>query len=409
MRASLWISLLVLAASLSGCRAPTAPDGAMPPVPAAATDFSGDAAFAHLSALAAIGPRVAGTPGAEQARAYIRTQIENLGLSVEERRYAGPPGADGVRPELVNLETTVAGASPQLFLLTAAYDTRPFDSFRFQGANDGASGPALLLELMRVILARPLPYTTRFVFFDREQPKAGDPTGEPQRIGSQLLAAELAADREKAASIRLVVSFQQVGDAELRIARDLRSHRLFREEFWLAAARLGRTDAFQPGDRFESPVGSQMSFLDGGFRGVVLITDSSYGGDDPPGAWANSEDDTPERCSPQSLATVGVVTLEALDRIGGRLAKIDRFAKRESAEPAPAPPDPAATRAMPAEPGAALPPAQSQPGAATSGASPAAEPPSPPPPPDPQSAAPQTPAPGAPTGEPEPTPPPPAP
>lgn len=403
MRASLWISLLVLAASLSGCRAPATPDGAMPPIPAAATDFSGDAAFAHLRALAAIGPRAAGTPGAEEARAYLRTQIENLGLLVEERRYFGPPGPDGVRPELVNLEAVVPGASPQLFVLTAAYDTRPFESFRFQGANDGASAPALLLELMRVIVARPLPYTTRFVFLDREAAGAGDPSGTPLLIGSQLLAADLMSEKERAASVRLVVSFQQVGDAELRIVRDLRSHRLFREEFWLAAARLGRTDAFRPADRFESPVGSQTSFLSAGFRGVVLITDSSYGGDEPPGAWANSEDDTPERCSPQSLATVGVVTLEALDRIGQRLAKIDRFAKKEAAEPAA---EPEATNESPAQEEVAVPPAGTEPSATPTGSAPVEPPSEPPPAPEPQPPAPPSPAPSAPARDPEPAPPP---
>jgi hypothetical protein len=158
-------------------------------------------------------------------------------------------------------------------------------------------------------------------------PPAGDPTGPPKLIGSSLLASELTKEGG-GANVRVVVSFLDVGDSELRISRDLRSHRLFREEFWLAAARMGRTEAFKPGDRFESPVGSQTAFLDAGLRGVVLITDSSFGGDEPPGAYANSEDDTPERCSPQSLATVGMVTLEALDQIGQRLAKIDRLATK---------------------------------------------------------------------------------
>jgi hypothetical protein len=334
MRVWIRISLLLLAAVAAGCRNPPPPP--MPPVPSAATDFSGDAAYAYLQALAAIGPRVSGTPGNAEARAYIRKELENLGLEVTERRYAGPPEPDGVRPELFNLVATIPGASPQLFVLTAGYDTRPFDSFRFVGANDGASAPALLLELARVITARPLPYTTMIAFLDREMPRAGDPTGPLQLVGSSLLAAELTAE-DRAGNVRLVVSFQQVGDSELRIARDLRSHRLFREEFWLAAARLGRTEAFRPGDRFESPVGSQTAFLDAGLRGVVLITDSSYGGDEPPGAYANSEDDTPERCSPQSLATVGMVTLEALDQIGQRLAKIDRLAKKKPAEPQAAP------------------------------------------------------------------------
>ena len=339
MRAPIWISLLVLGSSLSGCQnAPANPNGSMPPVPAAATDFSGDAAFEHLRALSALGPRVAGTPEAAQTRAYLRSELEKLGLSVEERRYAGPPGPDGAPQELVNLVAVIPGASPQLFVLTAAYDTRAFDSFRFEGANDGASAPALLLELARVIQARPLPYTTWIVFLDREAPRAGDPTGEPLLAGSSVLATGLLANGS-AASVRLVVSFQQVGDSDLRIARDLRSHRLYREEFWLAAARLGRSEAFRPGDHFESSPGSQLSFLSAGIRGVVLITDPSYGGDEPPGTYANSEDDTPERCSPKSLATVGMVTLEALERIGERLAKIDRYAKKtaEPAEPVPVP------------------------------------------------------------------------
>jgi hypothetical protein len=353
MRTSIWIPLIALGASLSGCQnAPANPGDAMPPPIAATTDFSGDAAFAHLRALAALGPRVAGTPEAAQARAYLRSELEKLGLGVEERRYAGPPGPDGAAQELVNLVTVIPGDSPQLFVLVAPYDTRAFDSFRFEGANDGASAPALLLELARVIQVTPLRYTTWIVFLDREAPPAGDTDAVPEPLlaGSSMLAQELLAGSSRA-SVRLVVSFQQVGDADLRIARDLRSHRLFREEFWLAAARLGRADAFHPGDRFESPPGSHLSFLSVGLRSVVLITDPSYGGDEPPGAYANSEDDTPARCSPQSLTTVGVVTLEALDRIGERLAKIDRYAKKvaEPAAPPPAPVEPEPEVTAPAE------------------------------------------------------------
>jgi hypothetical protein len=379
MRVWIRISLLLLAVVAAGCR--NAPPPQMPPVPSAATDFSGDAAYAHLQALAAIGPRASGTPGNEKARAYIRKELENLGLAVTERPYGGPAGPDGLPQQVFNLLATIPGASPQLFVLTAGYDTRPFDSFRFVGANDGASAPALLLELARVITARPLPYTTTIAFLDREMPRAGDPTGPPQLIGSSMLASELTA-QGGGANVRLVVSFLDVGDSELRISRDLRSHRLFREEFWLAAARMGRTEAFKPGDRFESPVGSQTAFLDAGLRGVVLITDSSFGGDEPPGAYANSEDDTPERCSPQSLATVGMVTLEALDQIGQRLAKIDRLATKgvTGASQAPAgtqaaaPPGETPPAVAPSEP-APAPPSQTP--APDPGQAPSAPPPAP--------------------------------
>ena len=367
MRVRFWISLLVFCASAAGCRsAPAQPSGLFPAPIAASTDFSGDAAFAHLRALAQIGPRVTGTPGAAAARAYIRAELEKLGLRVEERRVAGPPGPDGAAQELVNLVAVIPGDSPQIFVLAAPYDTRRFESFPFIGANDGASAPALLLELARVIQVSPLRYTTWIVFLDGEAPRAAGADAEPALAGSNALAHELLSE-SGAPPVRLVVLFQQVGDADLHVARDLRSHRLYREEFWLAAARLGRKDEFRPEDPFESPAGSHEAFLAAGFRGVVLITDPSFGGGEPPGAFANSEDDTPEHCSPQSLASLGVVTLEALDRIGGRLAKIDRFTKPVVTAPpemAPAATAPAQTAPAPAvetpAPPVTAPPAPSQ-------------------------------------------------
>jgi hypothetical protein len=329
MRTSTWIGVLALGACAAGCQ--SAPAGPPPPEAPVASEFSGDAAYAHLRALAQIGPRTAGTPGAEQARAYLRAELEKLGLEVHEQRIAESWQEQEGATELVNLYTVIPGASPDRFVLGAAYDTRPSEELRFVGANQGASAPALLLELARVIQANPLLYTTWIVFFDGEAPRsaAEDPTAGPSRAGSTVFARQLEQDGQ--APVRLVVAFEQVGDADLHVARDLRSHRLFREEFWLAAARLGRTDAFRADDPFESPDGSHQSFLEQGLRGVVLLTDPSYGGDEPPGSYA--EEDTPEHCSAESLESVGVVTLSALDRIGERLAKIDRLAEpREETE-----------------------------------------------------------------------------
>ena len=62
-------------------------------------------------------------------------------------------------------------------------------------------------------------------------------------------------------------------------------------------------------------------------RPIVAIADASFGGDEPPGIYARTEDDVPAHCAPESLRTVGEVTLETLDTLGSRLAKIDRFAR----------------------------------------------------------------------------------
>ncbi len=116
-------------------------------------------------------------------------------------------------------------------------------------------------------------------------------------------------------------------DADLRVARDLLSHRIYREEFWRAAARLGHSDAFPPGASFESPVASHRVLAAVGLRRVVALVDTSFGGDEPPGLYAGTEDDDLEHCSADSLEAVGKVALEALDKISQRLAKIDRFAE----------------------------------------------------------------------------------
>jgi hypothetical protein len=63
------------------------------------------------------------------------------------------------------------------------------------------------------------------------------------------------------------------------------------------------------------------------------VADTAYGGVDPPGIYADSEEDVLEHCSPRSLRIVGTVTLRALDQIGARLTRIDQFTKRPLATP----------------------------------------------------------------------------
>ncbi len=118
----------------------------------------------------------------------------------------------------------------------------------------------------------------------------------------------------------------QVGDADLRIARDLMSHRIYREEFWKAAAAVDRRQEFPRDAGYENAGITHRHFTQIGLRQVVSLVDTSFGGDQPPGLYAGTEQDTVDRCAPESLETVGVVVLEALDAISGRLARIDRFA-----------------------------------------------------------------------------------
>ena len=76
------IGILCALTALLGlaCAKPAPPPAPPAPDP---SRFSGERAWEHLEKLVEIGPRVSGTPGAEEARSYIRAQLEALGLELE--------------------------------------------------------------------------------------------------------------------------------------------------------------------------------------------------------------------------------------------------------------------------------------------------------------------------------------
>jgi hypothetical protein len=290
-----------------------------------AAAFDADRAWADLVALAEIGPRVMGTEGAARARGYIRGELEKLDLRINEQRVRVKIGKDAEPMHLLNFGAEIVGTSSDILLLVAPYDTRAYESFEFLGVNDGGSGAAVLLEFARVFAADPLPYTTWLVFLEGEASlESGGGPAPRSHLGSVALAQRL---RELGAmnQVRLAVVLNRVCDADLRIGRDLRSHRIYREEIWRAAARLDRREAFPSGASFESIDESHIPLSNAGLRRVVAVADTSFGGDEPPGLYAGSKDDDLAHCSAESLATVGMVTLEGVEAISNRLARIDRF------------------------------------------------------------------------------------
>ncbi len=345
--------------------------------------FSPESAWRHLRALAEIGPRVSGTLGAAEARGYIERALAAAGAQLIALPGASrpaapdpeagaapepvaPPGAEAApeagdaaapegaapaveaptpdpggeapapesapaavpapappaAPEPVNLLAEIPGESEGVLLLMAPYDTRAIEGVRFVGVNDGASGAALLLELARVLAAKPLPYTTWLLFLDGE---AAGADGESALRGSRSFAAQAKASGALS-RIRLALYTNRVCDADLLIARDLLSHRLTRDSFWDAALRLGYSDHFER-DAFQSPKGGHLALRSAGLAPIAALQDTSFGGSEPPGAYANTDQDDLAHCAPESLEVVGRVVLEGLDAISARLQKIDRFAR----------------------------------------------------------------------------------
>jgi hypothetical protein len=94
LRVSSWISLLVLGFVGAACQgAPAKPN--VPPPPAllaAASDFSGDAAVAQLEALAGIGSRVSGTPGAARLALFCAPSSRSSASASRSAASRGRPG-----------------------------------------------------------------------------------------------------------------------------------------------------------------------------------------------------------------------------------------------------------------------------------------------------------------------------
>ena len=302
---------------------------------AARGEFSGALAWADLEDLAQ-GPRALGSEGAEAARSHIKARLAAAGITVDtitttaESKGFGPLA-------LTHLVATLPGASPDRIVLIAPYGSGVYDGFEFVGANDGASGAALLIEMARALSARSLPYTVELVWLEGEG-RIGHGTGDERELrwlGSRGLAQRWA-ETGHLHGIRLLVSFNRVCDADLRIARDSGSHREFREEFWRVARHLGVSDAFSSTRDYESVDASIAPFRDLGVRAVVAIEDTAFGGDEAPGLYAGRED-VIAHCAPESLEVVGRVAVETVTSIATRLAKIDRFARTPTAEPEPQP------------------------------------------------------------------------
>jgi hypothetical protein len=322
----------VMAALCVACAGPPSPssprDASLAESPSAAlepeVDYSAQRAWRHLEKLTKIGSRSSGTRDAERARRYLRSELEKIGAVVSERAYEVAGGGSGEATQIVHVVGILEGESPDVLLLAAHYDTAVREGFEFVGANDGASGPSVLLELGRLLTEGPRPFTIWLTFIDGDAIASDAEAALPSHVGSRALAAQLAASGELS-KIRLAVFFNQVCDPVLTVARDLRSHPVFRQVFWDSASDLGNASLFAEEPLFDQPQAGHLAFLEVGMRRVVALVDDRFGGDTPPGVYWRSEHDTSETCSAQSMGVVVSVSHEALSRIEAQLEQIDHY------------------------------------------------------------------------------------
>jgi Zn-dependent M28 family amino/carboxypeptidase len=219
---------------------------------------------------------------------WIQAELKQAGwtTSLQETEYAGHP---------VRNVIATRGTGPWI-ILGAHFDSRmvadndPDPAMHDQpvpGANDGASGVAVLLELARS-LPTALPKQITLVFFDAED--QGNLPGWDWILGSSAYAESLTVAPEA------VVIVDMIGDASLNIHLERNSSAELMQEIWGTAAELGYQDQFINEYKY-SMFDDHTPFLNRGFKAADLI-DFDY-------PYWHTVSDTPDKVSAQSLLAVG--------------------------------------------------------------------------------------------------------
>lgn len=285
--------------------------------------FDGARAYGYLKQICEIGPRPSGSEGMQKQQELLLRHFSDLGAEVSLQKFAGRDPRSGQSVPMANLIARFFPERTDRILLCAHYDTLPFPlrdpvnpRGRFIGANDGGSGVAVLMEMAHHVHKLPATLGVDLVCFDGEEYIFSE--WDPYFQGSEYFARWYAdtASRRKW-RYRAAVLFDMVGDSDLQIYQERNSawwqdSRWIVEGIWKTAERL-KVVEFVPQKKYEIRDDHLALHNIAGIPACVLI-DFDYP------AW-HTRQDTPEQCSPLSLAKVGWVVLEWLctDDVVGRV------------------------------------------------------------------------------------------
>jgi len=253
--------------------------------------FDGARAYQDVVRQVDLGPRTPGSSAHAAVVSLIREELEQAGWQVEIQETAkmGHRIQNIVAKRNDTLPTVIIGAHYDS-RLKADNDPDPAKQTEaVPGANDGASGVALLLELARVLPKNSVP--AWLVFFDAED--NGTIEGWDWILGSRAFAESLTFKPQA------VVVVDMIGDKDLRIFQEGFSDKALSAAIWSEAEKLGHT-AFVPEARYNI-IDDHVPFLDQGIPAVDII-DINYD------YWHTTQD-TADKVAPESLQAVGETLL----------------------------------------------------------------------------------------------------
>lgn len=262
-------------------------------------NFNGSLAYQDVLILTELGPRIPGSYAHQETINYITTELEKNGWTTEIQSL------ERMDKPVQNMIAKRGGGRPWI-ILGAHYDSRiyadqdPIQGNRIKpvpGANDGASGVAVLLELGRV-LPKELDKQIWLVFFDLED--NGNIDGWDWILGSQAFVGSL----EEKPDVAVILDM--IGDKDLNIYKERNSNPTLSDAIWANASALGYSQQFIKSYKFRM-IDDHIPFLQAGIPAVEII-DFDY-------PYWHTTQDTADKVSPNSLKIVGDTLLSWINNM----------------------------------------------------------------------------------------------
>ncbi|MDB5386150.1 MAG: alkaline phosphatase isozyme conversion aminopeptidase, partial [Planctomycetaceae bacterium] len=169
---------VVVTALTAACLMAWAPPAKPPQQAAMPNPLDAARTFKYLTQVCDIGSRPSGSAGMEKQQKLITDHFTKFDCEVKLQPFDAPHPLTGQPVRMNNIIISWHPESKERILLCAHYDTRPFPDREispaarrgvFIGANDGASGVALFMELAHHMQKLKPTYGVDFILFDGEE------------------------------------------------------------------------------------------------------------------------------------------------------------------------------------------------------------------------------------------------
>lgn len=269
--------------------------------------FSGANAFAFLTKQTSFGPRNPNSKGHEQCLAFLENTLRQSADEVHMQSFTAQGYNETLR--LTNVIATFNPKATARVLLCAHWDTRPRaeqdtnkakQQLPLLGANDAASGVAVLLEIARLLKEKSPTVGVDLVFFDGEDYGMESDLSR-YFLGSRYFAKNKPADYNP----RFGILLDMIGDKFLDIPKEQHSVKFapdIVDLVWAKAKELGYPQFLD--EMGEQVNDDHLQLNEVGIKTIDLI-DFNY--PDQTNRYWHTHDDTPDKCSAESLEAVGTV------------------------------------------------------------------------------------------------------